>query len=50
MSQEHTFAPIKTPRNIPEEALFQYLQECINPGYPLGDLELEAKRAEESSC
>ncbi len=28
--------------------LFQYLQECINPGYPLGDLELEAKRAEES--
>ena len=26
--------------------LFQYLQECINPGYPLGDLELEAKRAE----
>jgi hypothetical protein len=29
--------------------LFQYLQECINPGYPLGDLELEAKRAEESA-
>ena len=29
--------------------LFQYLQECINPWYPLGDLELEAKRAEESS-
>ena len=28
--------------------LFQYLQECINPGYPLGELELEAKRAEES--
>ena len=28
--------------------LFQYLQECINPGYPLGDLELEAKRAEEA--
>jgi hypothetical protein len=27
--------------------LFQYLQECINPGYPLGDLELEAKKAEE---
>jgi hypothetical protein len=27
--------------------LFQYLQECINPGYPLGELELEAKRAEE---
>ncbi len=26
--------------------LFQYLQECINPGYPLGGLELEAKRAE----
>ena len=30
--------------------LFQYLQECINPGYPLGDLELEAKKAEESYC
>ena len=30
--------------------LFQYLRECINPGYPLGDLELEAKRAEESFC
>ena len=30
--------------------LFQYLQECINPGYPLGDLELEAKRAEQSWC
>ncbi len=30
--------------------LFQYLQECINPGYPLGDLELEANRAEESCC
>jgi len=30
--------------------LFQYLQECINRGCPLGDLELEAKRAEESSC
>ncbi len=30
--------------------LFQYLQECIDPGYPLGDLELEAKRAEESCC
>jgi hypothetical protein len=28
--------------------LFQYLQECINPGYPMGDLELEAKRAEDS--
>jgi len=28
--------------------LYRYLQECINPGYPLGDLELEAKRAEES--
>ncbi len=28
--------------------LFQYLQECINPGYPLGDLELEAKTAEDS--
>ncbi len=30
--------------------LYQYLQECINPGYPLGDLESEARRAEESSC
>jgi hypothetical protein len=30
--------------------LFQYLEECINPGYPLGDLELEAKRAEDSCC
>ena len=28
------------------EFLEQYLQECINPGYPLGDLEQEAKRAE----
>lgn len=28
--------------------LFQYLQECINPGYPYGSLELEAKRAEEA--
>ena len=28
--------------------LSQYLQECVNPGYPLGDLELEAKRAEEA--
>lgn len=28
--------------------LFQYLQECINPGHPLGDLELEVKRAEDS--
>jgi hypothetical protein len=27
--------------------LYQYLQEGINPGYPLGDLELGAKRAEE---
>ena len=26
--------------------LAQYLQECISPGYPLGDLEQEAKRAE----
>ena len=26
--------------------LKQYLPECINPGYPLGDLELEAKQAE----
>ena len=25
--------------------LKQYLEECINPGYPLGDLELEAKQA-----
>ena len=30
--------------------LFQYLQECINSGYPLGDLELQAKRAEQSWC
>ena len=30
--------------------LYQYLQECINPGYPHGDLELEAKKAEESCC
>lgn len=28
--------------------LSQYLRECISPGYPLGDLELEARRAEES--
>ena len=28
--------------------LKQYLQECINPGYPLGDLEQEAKQAESS--
>lgn len=26
--------------------LKQYLEECINPGYPLGDLEREAKQAE----
>jgi len=26
--------------------LRQYLQECIHPGYPFGDLEEEAKRAE----
>jgi hypothetical protein len=26
--------------------LKQYLEECINPGYPLGDLEQEAQRAE----
>ncbi len=26
--------------------LAQYLEECISPGYPLGDLEQEAKRAE----
>jgi hypothetical protein len=26
--------------------LKQYLHECINPGYPLGDLELEANEAE----
>ena len=26
--------------------LKQYLEECVNPGYPLGDLELEAKQAE----
>jgi hypothetical protein len=29
--------------------LKQYLGECINPGYPLGELEQEAKRAE-SKC
>ena len=29
--------------------LTQYLEECINPGYPLGPLEQEAKRAE-SAC
>lgn len=28
--------------------LKQYLEECINPGYPLGHLEQEAKRAEEA--
>ena len=28
------------------EFLKQYLEECINLGYPLGDLELEAKQAE----
>ncbi len=28
--------------------LQQYLEECINPGYPLGDLEQEAKQAESS--
>ena len=28
------------------EFLKQYLEECINPGYPLGDLEQEAKQAE----
>jgi hypothetical protein len=26
--------------------LKQYLEECVNPGYPLGDLEQEAKQAE----
>ena len=26
--------------------LKQYLEECINPGYPLGNLEQEAKKAE----
>lgn len=30
--------------------LKQYLEECINPGYPLGDLEQEAKQAESSQC
>ena len=29
--------------------LKQYLEECHNPGYPLGELEQEAKRAE-STC
>lgn len=28
--------------------LKQYLEECINPGYPLGALEQEAKQAESS--
>jgi hypothetical protein len=28
------------------EFLNQYLEECIRPGYPLGDLEQEAKQAE----
>jgi hypothetical protein len=28
------------------EFLEQYLEECINPGYPLGGLEQEAKQAE----
>ena len=26
--------------------LRQYLEECIKPGYPFGELEMEAKRAE----
>jgi hypothetical protein len=26
--------------------LYQYLQECMDPGYPFGSLELEAQRAE----
>jgi hypothetical protein len=30
--------------------LKQYLEECINPGYPLGELEQEAKRAESFCC
>lgn len=30
------------------EFLKQYLEECISPGYPLGDLEQEAKQAESS--
>jgi hypothetical protein len=30
--------------------LNQYLQECLNPGYPFGELELEAKRAESAYC
>lgn len=28
--------------------LRQYLEECVNPGYPFGELELEAKRAEQA--
>ena len=30
--------------------LTQYLCECINPGYPRGELEQEAKRAEAAYC
>jgi hypothetical protein len=30
--------------------LRQYLQECITPGYPFGELEQEAKRAELAYC
>jgi hypothetical protein len=30
--------------------LEQYLQECIDPGYPFGPLEQEAKRAEKEIC
>jgi hypothetical protein len=29
--------------------LKQYLRECINPGYPLGQLEQEAKQAESAA-
>jgi hypothetical protein len=28
--------------------LFRYIRECITPGYPFGELELEAKRAEDA--
>jgi hypothetical protein len=30
--------------------LNQYLQECLDPGYPFGELELEARRAESAHC
>lgn len=30
--------------------LSRYLSECIQPGYPLGELEQEAKRVEREHC